>query len=650
MEKKHLIMGTAGHVDHGKTTLIKALTGFDCDTHAQEKMRGITINLGFTHIDLPDGNSVSVVDVPGHADFIKTMVTGACGMDFVLLVIAADEGIMPQSKEHLEIMQHLGLKKGLVALTKVDLVDKELLELAQEEMKEFMAGTFLADAPVVPVSAVSKDGLEALITQITTLIPQIPEKNSEGIFRMFIDRIFSQPGFGTIVNGSVLAGKIHRNEPLYLLPGGREVRVRNLQRHGTDVDSLKAGDRGSLNLVNLKLKEFRKGMLLASRLVKATTLCDAKLMLFNREAKLNLWNQVIFLLGTIRQMVRIHLLDKDELKGGEASLVQIYLPSPAVIQFDDAFIIRNSSGTETLGGGRIIDPYPLHHRRRRSPQIEIVKKMASGDPVELLLAEVKKAVYPVSYKKISEVLNINSADLIEIIFQELPAELVFFQTENDIMLLEKKKLVAFQNRILNKIRDHHRENPLLKTGKTVNELLGLFDKDEQERSKLALDLILQHLLENNKIRKAGNTYILFEHEVEIDVEMESCINDMKEFFSEKGRDFVEYDEIYTRFETPKLTRKKIDKVINYLKADGGIKFLQKKFIASEKLERYREIMLEFLRQNEAGITVAQFRDLIAGNRNNAIAILEYFDSEGITLRKGNIRVLTRKFTNNLKDN
>ncbi|MBN1326426.1 MAG: GTP-binding protein, partial [Candidatus Cloacimonetes bacterium] len=212
MLEKHLIMGTAGHVDHGKTSLIRALTGFDCDTHKEEKQRGITINLGFTHLNLPDGNSIGIVDVPGHADFIKTMVSGACGLDLVLMVIAADEGIMPQTREHLLIMDQLEIKQGLIALTKIDLVDEDLQDLAKEEIAEFTRNSFLQDCPVIPVSIMNNVGVAQLIEAISNLTADTPERKSRGHFRMYIDRIFSQPGFGTIVNGSILSGEISRQE------------------------------------------------------------------------------------------------------------------------------------------------------------------------------------------------------------------------------------------------------------------------------------------------------------------------------------------------------------------------------------------------------------------------------------------------------
>jgi selenocysteine-specific elongation factor len=354
VEQKHVIMGTAGHVDHGKTALIRALTGFDCDTHQEEKRRGITINLGFTHLAIDDQNSIGIVDVPGHADFINTMISGAAGIDFVLLVIAADEGIMPQTYEHLEIMKLLQIKNGFVVLTKVDLVDDDLIELAMEEISEFKAGTFLENAPILPFSIVNNYGLEAIVSQIKSISDSVIPKSSEGIFRMYIDRIFSVQGFGTIVNGSVLSGKTSLQDDLFLLPENREIRIRNMQRHGKNVETIFAGDRGSLNIVGLKKNEFQRGMLLVNQPIKTTQLIDVRLSLFKNAKSLTVWNQVIFLLQTYKLMVKVHLLDKNSLRAGETAVAQLYLPVEIVALIEIHPILSHSAAARLLTHFRFI--------------------------------------------------------------------------------------------------------------------------------------------------------------------------------------------------------------------------------------------------------------------------------------------------------
>ncbi|MCF7859294.1 MAG: selenocysteine-specific translation elongation factor [Candidatus Cloacimonetes bacterium] len=647
METEHLIMGTAGHVDHGKTSLVKALSGYDCDTHKQEKERGITINLGFSHLDLTEDISVGIIDVPGHADFIKTMVAGASGIDFVLLVIAADEGIMPQTKEHLEIMETLGITKGIVVLNKVDLVDAEFLELVEEEITDFLKDSFLKDAPIVKVSTVTNEGIGELLAEITKTVQTIPLRKAEGLFRMYIDRIFTQKGFGTIVNGSVISGILSQTDPVYLLPGEKELRIRRLEHHGNEVSQVRAGDRASFNLVGFKQKYFKHGMILSNKKIKPTNLIDVKLNLYRDSSELGLWNQVIFLLGTNRLMVRIHLLDTDTLQSGENCLAQVYLPQAIITQLNDKFIIRNSSGNLTLGGGKVVDPYPLHHRRRRTKQVEIVKKIAEGDLEEIIAAEVRKSALPVSQQNLAEKLNMAPDDLIETIFQKLPNDIIFYQSANDIILLHKRMNTAYQNKILNGLREYHLKNPLKNSGRTFKELMGIFGEDQNEITQVTLNQLLSDLNKNNKLKKIGNTWILHDHEVKIKDDLKLLIKHTEEFIKMKGNNAVDIKEIYNFGKSETATDKDMDRVLVYLIDNRSIYLLQQKYLHSSFIEKAKKILIKFLTENDAGIKVSEFRDLMETNRTTALILLESFDNENITLRKGNFRYLTKKFLKQL---
>ncbi|MDP8201203.1 MAG: selenocysteine-specific translation elongation factor [Candidatus Tenebribacter burtonii] len=645
MKTKHLIMGTAGHVDHGKTALIKALTGYDCDTHKQEKERGITINLGFSHIDLPNGNSVGIVDVPGHADFIKTMVAGACGIDFVLIVIAADEGIMPQTKEHLEIMKTLGITNGIIVLNKIDLVDEELLELATEELKDFVKDSFLYNAPIIQVSSQTKHGIEELINEISIIVDAIPQRKTEGLFRMYIDRIFTQKGFGTIVNGSIISGTITKNELVFLLPNEKELRIRRLEHHGKEVNQVSAGDRASFNLVGFKQKEFKHGMVLSNKKIKSTQLIDIKLNIYENDVTLELWNQVIFLLGTNRIMARIHLLDRDHLKSGENCLAQVYLPHPIITQYNDKFIIRNSSGNLTLGGGYVVDPYPLHHRRRRETQIEIVKKIASGELEEMVAAEVRKSALPLSQKTIADYLDVNPDELIEVIFQKLPGDIVFYQSRDEIILLKKKMNTVYQNKILSGLKDFHIMNPLKNSGKTFKELMGIFGEDQNGETKITLTQILYNLEERAKLRKEGKTWVLISHEVNLNNEIKAMIKKADDLIRSKGNIAVDPSELIDFANDENISKKRMGQIISYLIDNGDIYFLQQKYLHFDLVEKAKKILLEQLTKSTEGIKVSQLRDLLITNRGTAMILLEFFDSENITLRKGNFRFFTKKYKN-----
>ncbi len=414
---RHVILGTAGHVDHGKTALIKALTQIDCDSHKEEKERGITINLGFAHMNLPTGESVGIVDVPGHKDFIKTMVAGAFGIDIVLLVIAADSGIMPQTKEHFQILELLGVENGIVVITKKDLVDKEMLDLVQLEISELIEGSPFQSAPVVNVSSVSGEGLDELIREISEMIPRLPKKSKQELFRMYIDRVFNVKGIGYVVTGSVLGGQLKTGRNLNLLPGkSKQFKVRAIERHGIPVETVISGDRAALNLTGFKIEEYKRGMVLSDQLLEETLLLDGTFHLFADE-QLAIWSKVIFYSGTFESAAKIHMLDKDGLQTGESAIVQIHLEKPAILLSKDKFILRNSSNDMTLGGGVIIDTKPLHHRRRtpklKQALLDLSEATLNSDQLfKIIKIELKKIKLPVFTDELAESLKLRSEELL----------------------------------------------------------------------------------------------------------------------------------------------------------------------------------------------------------------------------------------------
>ncbi len=643
MQPKHLIMGTAGHVDHGKTSLIRAMTGFDCDTHLQEKQRGITINLGFTNLKLPSENSVGIVDVPGHADFINTMVSGACGIDFVLLIIAADEGIMPQTREHLQIMELLGIKKGIIVLNKTDLVDEELLELAEEEINDFVQGTFLTTAPVISVSSLTNKGISDLISEIDQLVDQIPSRSTDGFFRMYIDRIFTVEGFGAIVNGSVLSGKISTNTPLYLLPGERQVRIRRIERHGAETDNVQAGDRAALNLVGFKQKEFSRGQLLTEIKIKPTNLIDVKIRLFPGDRKLGIWNQLLFLMGTVKQMVRLHLLDQDELSGGREGLAQIYLPRPIMPIIGDKFILRISSGDHTLGGGEVVDPYPLHHRRRREQQIEIVRKLSSGDMAEIIAAEVRKSVLPVSLNQIAIMLNQKVDTLTESVYQKLSGDIAFYQGEKQIILLMKKQKTVLKNKVLNSIRLFHQQNPLGDEGRSLQELLGVFGEERNDISRETLTLLLEEMETDFQIRKAGKTWVLYNHSVQQDGEFNRKVQAVLKYLLDCGYNVPLMTGIIEATEGYGVSEKELKLILQQLARQEEIINYQNCFLHIQIVNQAKARLINFLKKHEEGISLGEYRDLLNTNRKMASLLLEYFDKKLITVRHDNVRHFTPQY-------
>ena len=340
-----LVMGTAGHIDHGKTTLVRALTGIDCDRLGEERRRGITIELGFAHLDLPDGSRLGIVDVPGHEKFVKNMVAGAAGLDFVMLVIAADEGVMPQTREHLEICSLLGIRRGLVALTKTDMVDGDWLELVMDDLSGFLEGTFLEDAPVVPVSAQSGQGLDELKVCLAEVAASCVSTRRMDLFRLPVDRVFSMKGHGTVVTGTLVSGRLAVNDPVMAYPGGKEGKVRSIQWHGATVEKADAGQRTAVNLHGLEMDDLQRGDVLAGAgtLFPATGIDVELTLLASAHRGLKHRKEFHFHLGSREFLGRIYLPEAEQLEPGKTAVCQIRFDEPVCAVFGDRFVIRSFS-------------------------------------------------------------------------------------------------------------------------------------------------------------------------------------------------------------------------------------------------------------------------------------------------------------------
>ncbi len=389
---KNIIVGTAGHIDHGKTALIKALTGRNTDRWEEEQRRGITIDLGFTYFDLPGGDRVGIIDVPGHERFINNMVAGVVGMDLVLLVIAADEGIMPQTKEHVDILNLLGIEKSIIVLNKCDLVDEEWLELVEEEVKEELEGTFLSKAPVVKVSAATGQGLDGLIGLIERMTSdEVAAKDIQTIPRLPVDRAFSLSGFGTIITGTLVSGTITREDTLEMYPVGKECKIRSIQVHGQDKEACYAGQRVAINLSNVKKREIKRGCVLAPKnSMKNTDLLDVKLQVLDSSMRI-LTNhmRLHFFTGTSEVLCRAVLLNKEEIGPGESGYVQLRLEEEVAVRRGDKFVVRFYSPMETIGGGVVLEPNPGVKRRFRQEVIEELERKESGSTADVIELHVK---------------------------------------------------------------------------------------------------------------------------------------------------------------------------------------------------------------------------------------------------------------------
>ncbi|MCK4777911.1 MAG: selenocysteine-specific translation elongation factor, partial [Actinomycetia bacterium] len=379
------VIGTAGHIDHGKSTLIHALTGIDPDRLKEEKEREMTIDLGFAYVYLPSGKKIGIVDVPGHEKFIRNMLSGATGIDLVLFVVAADEGVMPQTKEHLEILNFLEIQKGIIVLTKMDLVDEEWLSMMVQDIEKAVTGTFLENAPILPVSSRIGDGLEKLLEKIDELLIEIPPRDSLSPVRFPIDRSFTISGFGTVVTGTLWEGQVKKGQSLKVLPLQREVRVRSIQNHKEEVSQGDAGMRLALNITAVSKDEIKRGFTLVDKnFFEVTKMISVSLKLSKDTFKLRHGEKVHFFLGTGEVVGKIRFLDREELKPGEKTFAQIKLEKPIVAKHGDNFVIRRYSPVITIGGGKVIDVYAGRKKRYEQKNIDNLRKKERGDLEEYL--------------------------------------------------------------------------------------------------------------------------------------------------------------------------------------------------------------------------------------------------------------------------
>jgi selenocysteine-specific elongation factor len=651
---RHLIIGTAGHVDHGKTALIKALTGIDCDTHKEEKERGITINLGFAHLDLPSGISVGIVDVPGHKDFIRTMVAGAFGIDMVLLVIAADSGIMPQTVEHLNIIEMLGIKHGIVVLTKTDLVDEETLELAKLEVIDYLEGSLFENASIVEVSSFTGTGIDLLTRQIDQLIPLIPPREKREVFRMYIDRIFNLKGQGYVVTGSVLDGEIETGQDVYLLPGkDKKLKIRSIERHGLHVTKVFAGDRAALNLSGIKAEDFQRGMILANQIINDSAMIDASLSLFDVEKQLGMWSQVVFHSGTFSCFARLHLLDKEQLKAKETAIVQIHLDKPAVLFNNDKFIIRNSSGDLTLGGGTVLDTSPLHHKRRTPQLLEtlnelVLARMNKDNFHDQVKLELKKEGVPVSIEILAKKKGKTAEDIMKNLSDKENEEVRLYGTPGVAMLVHADVDCKYKEKIIEQVHLWHERNSLVEEGMDIIELAGKIGLNSAI-GKTYLEDLLNGLMRDGTIKKVRNTWALTDHQIKIDPKTEEQMKWLEESVRDFGMQRPSNEEIEALALAKGITKNKLKMMVNYLGKQKRLRISGEDYLHSSLVDTCRIRILRILIHKDQGINEKEFRELAGATKKITQVLIGIFLSEGLISKRTYYLDITEKGKNHLEN-
>ncbi len=651
---KHLIMGTAGHVDHGKTTLIASLTGIDCDTHPEEKQRGITINPGFAWLDLPpdDGKSadacdcpgqrIGIVDVPGHQRFIHNMLAGASGIDFALLVVAADDGVMPQTVEHLAILEHLGIRDGLVAVTKTDLAGPELVEMAAAEVREALSRTFLRDADIVPISAIERTGLDGLVAAIRRVVARLPERPSGGALRMYIDRAFSVAGFGTVVTGSVMGGTIRTGDTLCVAPKGIEVRVRRIEKHGKEVQEVRAGDRASLNLAGFKREDFERGMLIADRSIAMTSRIDAEITLIDTSPEIGPYSNAVFYVGTHESACRIHLLGRDRARGGEKALAQIELDGPAALLAGDRFIIRNCSATRTLGGGRVVDAAPLHHRRTPPEMIEQVRVRAEGGLKDQIASEVRKQITFVGIAELARSLNRGRDEIAAAIRDgDTGSGIISITSPAGDALLSADTQERMWRQVRRALVEHHHEHPLSAKGLDTAAIAARLGVAAKEHGASITEGFLLMMSDAGKIaRAASGGWLLAGFKPAPTQAQEAALKYLRKKFSDAGMGVVSISDLESEIGKQfKLGAKDLKTLLKHLVECKEIVAIEDVYIWKETVDQCRQTLLAHLAQSGDGVTVAQFRDLVNGNRRICLLLIGLYDREGVTRREGDLRFI-----------
>ncbi len=628
---KNIIIGTAGHIDHGKTTLIKALTGRNTDRWEEEQRRGITIDLGFTWFDLPRGDRAGIIDVPGHEKFINNMVAGVVGMDLVLLVIAADEGIMPQTREHMDILHLLGIEKSIIVLNKCDIVEEDWLELVEEEVKEELEGTFLEGAPVVKVSAATGQGLDELISFIEKMTDdEAAAKDTQTIPRLPIDRAFSLSGFGTIITGTLVSGTIRKEDTLEMYPIEKECKIRSIQVHGEDKDVCYAGQRVAINLSNVKKRDIQRGCVLAPpNSMKNTDLLDVRLNVLDTSLRvLTNHTRLHFFTGTSEILCRAVLLDQEEIGPGESGYVQLRLEEEIAVRRGDKFVVRFYSPMETIGGGVILEPNPGVKRRFKEEAIEELKRKESGssaDIVELHIKERGSAMITLAELARITAMSLEETEADVRQLEEAGRARVFSMRKDVFVWHTDSERAALLN-MLELLKEYEAKHPYRYGMKKAEVQTAYFKRMKPN----VFDKVVESYEEAGQIKRVDEFLCTMDYEVLKDKTYDVVSEKLLSTFEKAKYDFVRYSEI----DFGKVPADVTDDILNILlEEEHVIKVTDDMYTLTSYMKEAERIIREKLKEAPI-ITIAQVRDLFATSRKSAKPILEYMDSIKVTKKTG----------------
>jgi selenocysteine-specific elongation factor len=635
---KQIILGTAGHIDHGKTSLIRTLTGINTDRLKEEQKRGITIELGFASMDLPSGQHLGIVDVPGHEKFVKNMVAGATGIDLVAMVIAADEGVMPQTREHMEICSLLGIRFGIVVLTKIDMVETEWLELVTEEIREFMSDTFLKDAPICAVSSTTGDGLKDFVKELDTLSDNVTGRSASGLFRLPVDRVFTMKGFGTVITGTLFSGKIEVGEQVAIYPSGITSKVRGIQVHNQPVERAEVGQRTAINFQGLEKTAVHRGDVVArpGSLVPSY-MVDVSLQYLSSNPKaIKNRSKVRFHTGTSEIMGKLVFMDREELQPGEETVAQVRLDAPVTILKDDRYVLRSYSPVRTIGGGRILTPVARKHKGTDADAALEIETLADGDPSELIDYHVRSAWYKgASFTELLVLTNLSDKKLEASLQPVLSDKSISIIDKAARIYIHREVLSALENRAMDHLDRYHKANPL-KEGMPKEELKSKVPPVVSDR---LFHLMLNELTRKESVQVDGDQVRRTGHTVTLEIDQADAREKILSAYDAGGFTPPYFKDVASSLGMPPARAKEVLSLL--VKEKQLVKVKEELYYSTAIMKDIEAKLVDFLKQNSE-ISMPQFKDLIGTSRKYSVPLMEYFDSNNVTLRVGDARRLRKK--------
>ena len=623
---KQTVIGLSGHIDHGKTALVKALTGVNTDSLTEEQKRGMTIDIGFAFLD----ENITLIDVPGHEKFVKNMMAGVSAVDVALLVVAADDGVMPQTREHFEILNLLDIPLGIVAINKIDLADKDWLELVELDIGELLQGSFMEDAPILKVSAETGDGVDQLKTTLLDLCKKVPDKQDRGIFRLHVDRVFSMKGYGTVVTGTVNSGSLKIGDTVELLPGSVKSKVRGLQSHGEEVQQVETGDRAAINLQGVEIKQIERGSQIAEiGYLQSLNQMGVTLLLLGSAQKPITQNQRIRIhLGTQEVMARVALTDGKTLQPGDDCPALLRLEQPMVAARGDKFIIRSFSPVITIGGGEVMEVLIEEKWKIVKEKLQNLYESPKSDQLIHLVQE--EGAKPITPEKLQYRIGISKEQINAIV--EEKEELFWLTHKQGKWILTQNQWNELKNSIHNFLKKYHAKNPL-NAGAQKEEI-----RQHLNCENSILEALLQSMLDDKSISQKGELFLNPNFSITLSSEDDSLQNSILNQLDQEG--FTSSTLAQLSLKTGN-SKEKLMQVLNVaeqqgklLRIDGKLMFTQKNFII------LREKVNQFF-SNHPEMSVSEFKELAHTSRKYAVPLLEYFDKKKITYREGNIRKLVR---------